>query len=373
MRFAWADRWRTGPGLRIDAWRFAAGRAQYYDYLHGVLRGMLGRRTLREVFDLDARRYGPGSVRGRLSAAWARACERSGGDLHATWIGSFPADELVLVRAAQAFGNERLLACFEALARHLALMIQARRILVLTLGTAVAALVVASLLALALPAYTVPGLARAFQGLPPEFYGPQARALFAFSDWLAAYGVLLPVGMTVLSIVTIWSLPRTAGVWRRFLDRHGIWRLYRQIQALRILALLEILLQADSGASTQLRTAVEMLCDGAQPWARRHLSDMLARIDRGWAGAPSLDTGLLDQETYWYLEDMTAARGLSDGLLAVRLRLSTQLLGRVSRQAQALRWVALLGALAWVLGVALWHYAAMDELRRALMVFYAGH
>ena len=373
MRRGWGERWRAGPGLRLDAWRFASARAEYYDYLQGVLRGMLGRRTLRELFDLDARRYGAGSVRGRLSAAWARACERSGGDLYATWIASFPADELVLVRAAQAFGNERLLACFEALARHLALMAQARRILVLTLGTAAAAMIVASLLALALPAFTVPGLARAFQGLPPAFHGPYARALFAFSDWLAAYGVLLPAGAAIVSFLAIWSLPRGVGAWRRPLDRHGIWRLYRQVQGLRILALLEILLDAGPGASTQLRTAIGMLRDGAQPWAGLHLTRMLARIDWGWAGVASLDTGLLDREAYWYLEDMTAARGLHEGLRATRLRLAAQLLGRVSRQAQALRWLALLAALAWVLGAALWHYAAMDELRRAWMVFQAGH
>ncbi len=373
MRPAWTERWRAGPGLRLDAWRFAAARAEYYDYLQAVLRGMRGRRTLREVFDLDARRYGPGSVRGRLSAAWARACELSGGDLHATWVGSFPADELVLVRAAQAFGNERLMACFEALAGHLALMARARAILVLTLGTAAAALVVASLLALALPAFTVPGLARAFQGLPAAFHGPYARMLFAFSDWLAAHGVLLPAGAAILSAAGVWMLPRGAGAWRRALDRHGVWRLYRQVQALRILALLEILLDSGSGASTQLRAAVGMLHEGARPWARHHLSRMLEHIDRGWVGAVSLDTGLLDRDAYWYLEDMAAARGLREGLSAARQRLAAQLLGRVSRQAEAMRWLMLFAALAWVLGVALWHYAALDELRRAWMVFHASH
>ncbi|MER1968325.1 hypothetical protein [Castellaniella sp. GW247-6E4] len=373
MRPAWGERWRAGPGLRLDAWRFAAARADYYDYLQAVLRGMRGQRTLREVFDLDARRYGSGSVRGRLSAAWARACEQSGGDLHATWIGSFPADELTLVRAAQAFGSERLLACFEALSGHLTLMAQARRILALTLGTAVAALVVACLLALALPAVTVPGLARAFHGLPPAFYGPYARMLFTFSDWLAIHGAWLPAGAAILSAGGVWMLPRGVGAWRRVLDGHGVWRLYRQVQGLRILALLEILLGSGPGASTQLRAAIGMLHDGARPWARHHLSHMLVRIDQGWVGAVSLDTGLLDRDAYWYLEDMAAARGLRDGLRAVRLRLAGRLLGRVAHQAQAMRWLMLLAALAWVLGVALWHYAAMDELRRAWMMFHAGH
>lgn len=366
-------RWWTAPRLQLDAWRFSPQRAQYYDYLQAILRGMQGRRTLRELFDLDARRFGPDSVRGRLSAHWAHACEHNGGDLRATWVDSFPADELVLVRVAQAFGNDRLMACFDALARHLTLMEEARRILILTLGTAIVALLIASLLALALPVFTVPGLARAFQGLPPEFHGAYARALFALSGWLATYGFLPPLLATILSMVGLWFLPNAVGPWRCALDRYAIWRLYRQVHGLRILALLEILLHSGTGASTQLRTAVSMLHDGANPWVGAHLARMLARIDQGLTGAATLDTGLLDRDAYWYFDDMVAARGLQDGLRMVRLRLSSQLLGSVSRQAQVLRWLILLAVLGWVMGIGLWHYAAMDELRRAWMVFHAGH
>src|SRR5690606_14779241 len=104
----WLARWR----LHWDARRFSGHRADYFEYLHAVLRGTQGRLTLRELFDRDAVRHGSGTVRGRLSRHWARACEASGGDLHTTWQGVSPADELALVRTAQAYGNARLLACF---------------------------------------------------------------------------------------------------------------------------------------------------------------------------------------------------------------------------------------------------------------------
>lgn len=358
--------------LRLDTWRFAAVRAQYYDYLQAVLRGMHGHRTLGELFELDAHRYGPHSVRGRLSAGWSRLCVASGGDLYATWLSSFPLDELVLVRAAQAFGNARLLACFEALSRHLSLMAQASRILWTTLGAAVCALLIACLSLLALPLLTVPGLMRAFQGLPEAYYGSVARNLFMLSQWVAVGWPALAALVLLTVCALFWSLPNTCGRLRQRLDRYGFWRLYRQVQALRLLALLGILLDTGPSASTQLRTALLLLGDGASAWLRHHLLAMLRRIDEGLVGAETFDTALLDRELVWYLQDMTDARGLQEGLAATCDRLRRQLLGRIARQAAALRWLVMLASVACVLGVGLWHYAAMDELRRALMMFHAS-
>lgn len=358
--------------LRLDAWRFASVRAQYYDYLQAVLRGMHGHRTLGELFELDARRYGPHSVRGRLSALWARLYVASGGDLYATWRSSFPTDERVLVRAAQAFGNARLLACFEALSRHLSLMAQAYRILWTTLGAAICALLIACLSLLALPMLTVPGLIRAFQGLPEVYYGPVARRLFDLSQWVAMSWPVLVALFACAMYALLWSLPNTSGPVRQYLDCHGIWRLYRYVQAQRLLALLGILLDAGSMASTQLRPALFVLEDGASAWVRHHLLAMLGHIDTGLVGAETFDTALLDRELYWYLQDMTQARGLREGLAATCERLRGQLLGRIAQQAAALRWLVMLGSVGCVLGVGLWHYAAMDELRRALMMFHAS-
>ncbi len=358
--------------LRLDAWRFAGGRADYFDYLQAVLLGAQGCLTLRELFDRDAARYGPGSVRGRLSLIWARACEASGGDLYATWLGCFPADELALVRAAQAYGNVRLLACFQALSGHLALLIQARRMLWATLGSAAAAVLVASLLLLALPQWTVPALQQAFQGLPLAYLGGWSRALFEGADWLRVWGAWLPAGMAALLAVGLYALPRWRGPLRRWLDRWGPWRLYRQIQALRLLALISILLQPGAGASTQLRPVILLFLEDAGPWLGEHLERIADRIDQGLAGAAAFDTGLLDRDLYWYLEDMAAARGLQAALEAAHRRMAGRWLDRIRHQALALRWTALLLGVSVVLGIGLWHYAALDELRRGWMMFHAG-
>ncbi|MDY0308510.1 MAG: pilus assembly protein [Castellaniella sp.] len=358
--------------LRLDAWRFSGQRADYFDYLQAVLLGAQGRLTVRELFDRDALRHGSGTVRGRLSQAWARACEASGGDLRATWLGCFPADELALVRVAQAWGNARLLACFQALSSHLALLIQARRMLWTTLGSAAAALLVASLLLLALPQWTVPALRQSFQGLPPAYLGDWSRALFAGADWLRIWGAWLPAGMAALLAAGLYSLPRWRGSLRQRLDRFGPWRLYRQVQALRLLALISILLQPGHGGSTQLRPVVLLFLEDAAPWLGDHLECMVERIDDGLAGAAAFDTGLLDRDLYWFLEDMAAARGVQAGLQAVHQRMAGRWLDRVRHQALVLRWVVLMLGVMVVLGIGLWHYAAFDELRRGWMMFHAG-
>lgn len=365
------------PGVRaliarVDAWRFAGQRVHYFEYLHAVLRGMQGRLTIRELFDRDARRYGRHSVRGRLSQSWARTCEASGGDLYATWRDCFPADELALVRAAQVYGNARLLACFEALARHLGLLIEARRILWATLGSAVAAILIVLLLALALPLWTVPSLQHAFEGLPTAYQGAWARALFGFAGYVRRWGPIVPLCVVLLVGGNLFALSRSHGPWRRRLDRFGPWRLYRQVQGLRVLALASILLQSGPEGSSQLGPVVRILLDDAKPWLAAHLRRILVRIDQGQAGAAAFDTGLLDRDLYWYFEDVAQARGLQHALQAVHQRMTQVWLTRIRVQSAALRWGALLLGLSIVLALALWHYAAMDDLRRGWMMFHAG-
>lgn len=364
--------WMRRLRQRLDVWRFAARRADYFDYLHAVLAASQGRLTLRELFDRDALRHGLASVRGRLSRRWSARCEAGGGDLHATWRGCFPSDELALVRSAQALGNARLLACFQALAQHLGLLIQARQLVWATLAVAGVALLVLTGLMLAVPLWTAPALQQAFQGLPPAYYGSRAQALFAAAQVLRLWGFALPLGVLLGLAALLCALPRARGRWRRRLDRLGPWRLYRQVQALRFVALMAMLLQEGGGHSTQVRPVLVLLHEDAQPWLAAHLRGMIARVDQGCVGARVFDTGLLDRELVWFLDDMVAARGLQAGLQATHARMRQVWMRRVRREAQAMRWLVLLACVGCAVGLALWHYAVIDDLRRGWMMFQAS-
>jgi hypothetical protein len=363
-----AARWRS----LADAWRFRAQRADYYEYLAEVLHALEGRKTMLDHFEDDVQRYGVSTVRGRLSRHWSRRYQETGGDLAATWADTLPPDECLLIASAQQAGGGALVEVLRDLAHTVRLVRTVRDELLGTMATGIAALLVALALLCAVPYFTVPKLQQVFHDLPAEHLGPLARRLYALSDavkrWLGAWAFGVPAGIAF----TLWSLPNLTGRSRVALDRFFVWRLYRDFHAIRFLAMLGVLLRRRGNIDTRLREALAGLAWNARPWLAGHVGAMLARIDAGIVGVESLGTGLFDHELWWFLSDMVGAHGLAEGLQRARLRIELRSVSRVRRQARAMRWFLLLGATGAVIGLALWHYAAIDELRRALTHFHAS-
>ncbi|MBB1594906.1 general secretion pathway protein [Achromobacter sp. UMC46] len=356
---------------RLDALRFRAGRADYYEYLADLVEGTQGRKSLRDIFDDDARRYGLRSVRGRLSHYWAGAYPEAGGDLGAAWAGTLPSEECLLLSCVQEEGGD-LAEALRDLARAVRLGGDAWLAVVSAAAAGVAATVVALALLCAIPFFSVPRLQQVFAMVPMEDYGRLTRGLFALARALRQWLLLCLVLGAGMALLSIWSLPNVAGAFRAGLDRWLLWRLYRDFQAIRFLCLLSVLVRQHGAADTRLRHALAVQAREARPWMHAHLQSMSARLDGGASGAEIFNTGLLDEETWWYMADMTDALGLEAGLARVRQRVESRLLARVRRQAAVLRWTLLIASVATVLSVTLWHYAVIDELRRALTNFYAS-
>lgn len=357
--------------IRIDALRFRPLRADYFAYLADLIEGTQGRKSLRDIFEDDARRYGSGTVRGRLSRHWAAAYQEEGGDLGEAWRGTLPPAECQLISCVQEEGGD-LAAALRDLAGAVRLAGQAWLAVVSAAAAGLVAAAVAFALLCAIPYFSVPRLLAVFQMVPPEDYGRLTRNLFrlarALDQWLLLW-LVLSLGAAVLSL---WSLPNLTGGLRSVLDRWLLWRLYRDFQAIRFLCLLSVLVRQRGAADTRLRRALSVQARGAPPWMHARLQAMLEHVDAGESGPEIFATGLLDQETWWYLADMMDVLGLEAGLARVRERVELRLLTRVRRQASALRWSLLIASLATVLGITLWHYGVIDELRHALTNFYAS-
>jgi len=369
---SWVRRGWNGLRHCVDRVRFMGQRGDYFAYLAVLLHGAQGRLTLRRIFQQDALRHGLGSRRGRLSERWAEAFALTGGDLYATWLGCFPAAELSLVRIGQLSGGHALARVLSELAGAVALIQKARAILVSTLWPALLGMCLLFGMALAIPLHTVPALRQVFHAVPEPYHAAQTRALFGFAAWMQAHGVLLGVACGATVMMVWWSLHHFTGPLRTWLDSRSIWRIYRDAQAVRFLALMAIVLDAGDAASTQLRTALSIQIDSATPWMRWHLDTMLARVDGGLTGADTFDTGLLDRDVYWFLTDMAVAHGLVAAVAMTRDRLGSGILPALQLRAQAMRWLLLLTCVAGMLAMALWHYAVIDELRRALILIHAG-
>ncbi|MFA7668770.1 MAG: hypothetical protein WCX93_05430 [Burkholderiaceae bacterium] len=356
----------------LDNWRFGRDRRHYYDYLAALLLGTHGSRTLKQVFAADARRYGGASPRGRLSHRWLELFQAAGGDLYATWIGVFPMAELAVLRSAQLRGNETLVATLAEMSRVLGVLGKARAILQASLMTAIIALAVLAITLLATPWFTVPRLRNTFDGIPAEYHGANTRSLFAFAETVGDVWPVVLAVFLVLPWLLALSFARHRGRLRRMLDLFGPWRVYRQVQALRFLALLAVALGRDEHGTTRLRLALSLQLAGGTPWLSGHIAAMLARVDTGEVGAAMFDTGLMDPAQVWFLDDMITARGLVEGLRRCSEWVERHVLGTVARQAAIMRWCLLLGTVASVLALALWHYAVIDDMRRALALFHAS-
>jgi hypothetical protein len=358
--------------LRCDARRFAGARGDYYGYLADLVEAVDGRKTLRDIFADDARRYGEGCVRGRLSRHWASAFEACGGDVARAWAGTLPVDELQLLHAAQGAGAGAFCATLRDLSRTCGLLDDVRGTLVGTLAAGVVAAILVGCMACAVAYFTVPQLQAVFQGVPAHYYGASTRRLFCAAVLLRN---AWPAGLAGLCIgcwMIAWSLPNLVGAARARLDRLPFLRLYRDFHGIRFLSILSVLVRQRGNVDTRLREALLAQAAGARPWLAWHVQAMLTRIEAGLVSAETFATGLLDQEVQWYLDDLISARGLESGIATAASRVQDRVLPRVRREALVLRWALLCGAVAALLGLAMWHYAVIDELRRALIHFHSG-
>ncbi len=358
--------------LTYAALQFKDQRADFYDYLADLISATAGTKTLLSIFQDDARRYPSSSVRGLLSASWAQRFPKTGGDLFATWFGSLPTEDLVAIQAAQYAGAGALTQTLRQLSAVVRVTDAATQAFMQTILTGVLSLGVAFGAILLIPFFTADRLAQAFVALPVSYYGPLTRSLFLTSDWLNRLWWLLIAFQVCLGWACLWSLPNLVGLVRRSLDRWGIWRLYRVVQAVRFLTLLAVLLQPRGNMSARLRDALQVQALGATPWLRAHIDSMLFRIDSGFKAADALDTGLVDNETWWYFTDMVATLGLDEGLQRTCQRLSLHTVKKLAVQAQTIRWLLLLLSVAVVLSIAFWHFRVFEELRQSLSLYYAN-
>ncbi len=356
---------------RWAGWRFRPHRADFYDYLGTVMTQTDGRKSLLDILADDAARQGPRALRGRLSAHWAEQYRKQGGDLGSTFAGTLPRDDVSLIRVAQLAGSGALAAGLGDLASTARLLDQAYRGLLTTLVSAVVAVVVMLLVLALVPLLTVPSLQQTFQMVPADYWGPHTRRLFGLATLLQQYWPALLVATGPLALAVVASLARLTGTFRRWLDRRWLWRLYRDFHSIRFMALLAGLLRPQGGAGLSLRDALLAQWSGANRWLRWHLQAMVERVDDGWAGADTFDTGLLDRDLLGFLGDMIEVHGIDEGVARTGARIERQWLGALLRRAHRLRWLLLGVAVATVLAVMFWHYAVIDELRRGMQAVFA--
>ena len=357
--------------LKWLAWRFRFQRGDYYLYLADLIDATGGTKNLYSIFQDDATRMRSRNCRGALSEIWLERYPLSGGDLFATWFGSFPLEDLIAIQNAQSMGADALVATFRKLAGMSKLLDSAKMMFVQTALVGFVAALVAIGAVVSIPIYTADHLARVFSAVPVELFGSWTKALQSFATVLREAGFFLVLLALLFGATVLWSLPNWVGAWRRRLDNVGMWLFYRRVHSLRFLSLLGIILNRQGHAGTRLRHALVLQSRYMSPWLGSHLQNMIQRLDHGASVIDALDSGLIDSDMWWYFVDMVCTLGLDTALERTCERLGSSSLIGIQRQAAYLRWSLLLSALSVVLGVLFWHFKVFDELRHALSIQYA--
>ena len=355
----------------FDVREFKKNQADYFLYLSQLLRGTQGQHTVRTVFAADARRYGPRHYRGRLSAYWLAQYQRNGGNLALTWRQVLSDDAWLLLRLSQEQGDRALLTALDALSKQLQEKKQLQGMLAKLFWPVGFVLLLLALMLFLMPWFTVPQLQNTFYAVPESAYGFYTQRLFAWAAFSQKYGLGIVLFVFFLLFLTSWSLPRYVGRWRVYLDHIEPWKSYKSMQGLAMLMLISLLL---NNASRQLRLAQALQLMQSTPniWLKSHLKKIEQKITQGETGAVSFDVGLLSRDVVWFLADMEQSQGLVQALRLTTDRLQQIILQRLPLKAQVWRWGLLLCCVASLLLIGAWHYVVIDELRRALLMFYAS-
>jgi hypothetical protein len=362
---------RLSPRLRWAALRFRAARREaYYDYLADILEATEGRKTLRQIFAHDSERYGARAARGQLSAYWTFQIEEHG-DVAQTFRGTLPDKEVSFISMMQRMGGGALAGGLRDLAALTRLDARIRRILSSTLSMGVFALLLCLAAMIAIATFTAPTLLATFSQVDPLFYGAATKRLVAFANWLGAWLWPLLALLTGAAFALWQALPKWHGRARALLDRYAPgFGLYRDTQAIAFIVSLAAILKPRGGMHHSLAEALSMMSEHSPPWLKAHISGMALRLSDAQAGVTVFKTGLLDAQTYWYLEDLSDALGMDAALQKTRQRLELATTSAVARRAGIMRWLMVGAALAFLLGVMFWHYAVIYEMRAALLLSY---
>lgn len=350
---------------------FSSKRLDYYQYLSALLKGYDGRQTLKDIFLQDAKRYGTKTLRGRLSFTWMKKYQDSGGDLYITWQGHYPHNELSLIRAAQDLGGVAVVETIENLSKTLHLINDCKRLLYGILFPALIAVLLLVIMCMAIPWFTVPKLLQTFSEVPPNYYGSLTKKLISFSAFIESNYLLIWLCLTVSVVFTIWSFDNLVGLVRKKIDHYFVWNIYRNIKTMQFFMFLGMALDQGSNNETKLRQALLIQRLGASNWLKSHIDAMISRIDAGHTGATTFKTGLLNKSQYWFFYDMVLARGLRTAIDLSCEQIHTYILVHLNRQATLYRWLILLFSVGFLLAIALWHYAVIDELRRSLTFVFS--
>lgn len=360
--------------VKQAAKKFHRTRADYYRYMSAILRQSAGGMKIMQLFENDIERY-EGEARGKLCSYWHDVYSENGGNLADAFQGTLPDDEVAILRVAQDAGGDALIVALDDVARMAKLSDLAKKETINTLFAGIAGISIAAGMVSAFPIFSTNAIGNAYDFLPMEFYGKNGKRLFAYADWVAAYGIYIAIALAALTAYVYWTIPNLTNKVREWLDENVV--LYRVIRDLRgalFLSTMSTLTRKRGGLMMTLKQSLETFADSARtPWLKWRINQIIDNADEtGALGVNAFETGLISKEMYFFLEDMQKSRGFAEGFEEAGKYVEESLMESLIKRMTFYRWLMLLGALVVTLAMFAWQFQVIYEMRGAMSSYLAS-
>lgn len=301
-------------------YRFRSERATYYHDLAQRIEHMPGE-PLSNHFAKDAARRA-GEPIGMLAAHWLARWEGADGEIQRSRLtdifrGTVPNEDLPILAVAEEGGDikEGLL----SLAKNLKALEGTKVKIFLTMASLIATLVILHVYIAVMALIVAPQIDNAFSHvLSVKDYGPIASAYHNGSVFVRHWGwLVVAVELAAAAWIAV-ALPGYVGRWRGWLDRKTlIFDFFRRFQAAQFFAGMASVTKRFGGDAKNLANGLALMRVNAYPYLAYHIERIELNLEYNPnLGGKVFDTGLLDRETAYRIEDIAEYEGDLSAMLS---------------------------------------------------------
>lgn len=361
--------------IRRAASRFRKQRARYYENLAGKLAAGRGNIKLLDIFERDAQRY-PGQPLGILSSYWADVYAGNGANLAEAWQGTFPDDEVSIIRiAADAGDGGALLTALQDVSRIAKLTDKVKKGVIATLSAGVIGMAIALTMATIFPIVAAAKFQEIYGFIPLDQWGPKGKSFVDHAERVKTYGLYVLAAFVVLVTYVQWTLSNLVGPARDWLDQKVVlYRTIRDIKGALFLSTMATLTRKRGNVMFTMRQSLETFAASVRSrWLRWRVQQVIDGIDAtGGVGSDAFNTNLLSKEMFYFLRDTQEANGFAEGFQETGKYVESTVLDDVLLRMTVYRWILLLLGVATVLVVFAWQFSVIYEMKGVMQTYFSS-
>ncbi|MDT8925002.1 type II secretion system F family protein [Pseudomonas taiwanensis] len=128
--------------------------------------------------------------------------------------------------------------------------------------------------------------------IDPSLWPENSKSMYSTAIFVQDKGIFVGLVFAALAVLVGWSLPRTTGTVRKYLDKFPPYSFYKAFHSANLLISLAALMRS----GVPFVDAMGKLSKYSDAYLQDHLDRMIVNIADGLSLSESMDTGLLSQE-----------------------------------------------------------------------------